>query len=367
MPNRALERATASDDEAVRALLRRAPMDGDIRLTFEREPALALSASIEGDRQHLFVARDPDGRLSGLFSRSVRRAWVNGRQARIGYLGQFRAEVPVASARRQLKDGFSLCRGTHLDDELPFDYTSIMSDNVVARRLLERGLPGLPRYVPLAEYRTLVFSSMRRDAMSTAGVRSEAGSAVGFESIASFLSHQYENFQLAPVWTAEDLRSDEATRGLSIDDFVVAFRGDALVGCAALWNQAAYRQAVVRGYSRRLSALRPLANAWYRMRGEPRLPAVGERLRIATVSHFAVEDDDPAVSATLLTQVAAMARARGIEMLTLGLAQKRTLFASICDRLRARVLESILYAVHYEEIEQPVLDDRVAHVEVATL
>jgi hypothetical protein len=39
--------------------------------------------------------------------------------------------------------------------------TSIASDNVVARRLLERGLPGMPTYRPLCEFVTLVFRRVR--------------------------------------------------------------------------------------------------------------------------------------------------------------------------------------------------------------
>ena len=47
--------------------------------------------------------------------------------------------------------GYHAMDRTRLADELPYDLTSIVSDNHTARRLLERGLPGLPRYLPVGE------------------------------------------------------------------------------------------------------------------------------------------------------------------------------------------------------------------------
>jgi len=368
MPRRVLERATPADDAAVRALLRRTPMEGDIRLTFEREPDASLSATVEGDRHHVFVTRENDGAVTGLCSRAVRRVWVNGAQARIGYLGQLRSERGAASMRSTFEAGFAACRASHRDDELPFDYTSIMADNARARRVLERGVPGLPRYVPLGGLRTLLVPAVsRRAAHSSSGLTIEPGTAVGASAIASFLQSQYGAYQLAPVWTEADLSSDEVTRGLPLELFVVALRDGSIVGCAALWDQSAFRQSVVRGYAPWLGRVRSVANVWYSMAGQPRLPAVGERLRIAAISHFAVIDDDPAVAMALIDRVRSNAVSRNLELLVLGLAESRPLVPVLRDRLRARMLESILYGVLYDGEESTGLDSRPLHVEVATL
>jgi hypothetical protein len=368
MPQRVLERATPSDDAAVRALLRRTPMEGDIRLTFEREPDALLSATVEGDRHHAFVAREADGTVTGLCSRSVRRVWVNGAQARIGYLGQLRTELGAASIRRTIEAGFAACRASRRDDELPFDYTSIMADNARARRFLERGVPGVPRYVPLGGFRTLLVPvASRRASHPPSGVTIERGAAVGAAAIAAFLQSQYGAFQLAPVWSEADLLSNEVTRGLSLDDFAIALRDGAIVGCAALWDQSAYRQSVVRGYAPWLGRMRGIANAWHALTGQPRLPSVGERLRIATISHFAVVGDDPAVAMALVDRIGSNAASRKLELVVLGLAESRPLVPALRDRLRARILESILYGVLYDREESTGLDSRPLHVEVATL
>lgn len=384
MSNPVLERATPDDDAAVRALLRRTPMAGDIRVAFEREPALAHSAAVEGDRHHMFVVRE-GGRVTGVCSRVVRPVFFRGAPARIGYLGLLRTERPAAAVRHLLAEGFDACRATREPDELPFDFTSIMSDNLPARRLLERGLPGLPRYVAMAEFRTLVFAARGApggrtfrcaadegvdrsgEVRGSKEIRIVRGSEVGAGTIAAYLQEQYARHPLAPVWTEADLRSDEVTRGLGIDDFVVAMRGDSIAGCAALWDQSAFRQNVVRGYVPWLAAARPVVNAWNRLTGEPRLPAVGERLRIATISHVAVSDDEPAIAIALVERIGQIAAARDLELLVLGLAAQRELFPRLREVLRARVLESILYTVHDGGQDPDGLDARVPHVEVATL
>lgn len=368
MPRRVLERATPADDAAVRALLRRTPMEGDIGLTFEREPDASLSATVEGERHHAFVAREADGTVTGLCSRAVRRVWVNGSQARVGYLGQLRTERAAVAVRRAIEAGFAACRASRRDDELPFDYTSIMADNVTARRFLERGVRGLPRYSPLGGFRTLLVPVISRNAAhDVVGLKIESGSLVGAAQIAAFLQAQYSAYQLAPVWTEADLMSNEVTRDLSLGDFVVALREGAIVGCAALWDQSAYRQSVVRGHAPWLGRVRGIANVWYSMTGQARLPAVGERLRIATISHFAVAGDDPDVAMALIERARSNAVSRKLELLVLGFAESRPFVPALRNRLRTRILESILYGVLYDGEESTGLDARPLHVEVATL
>lgn len=368
MPRRVLERAREGDDAALRALLRRTPMEGSIRLTFEREPSLALSATVEGERHHLFVAREADGSVSGCCSRAVRRVFFNGAEARVGYLGMLRSTRPLAASRGALRAGFAACAATRVADELPFDVTSIMADNAPARRLLERGLSGLPRYEQLGELRTFVMPAEGVGRAATpAGVSLERGEDAACGEIAAFLQRQYRDFQLAPVWTEADLRSDGATRGLAPGDFVVARRGGEIVGCAALWDQSSYRQSVVRGYASWLGALRGVANLWSAVVGGTRLPAPGEPLQLATISHVAVENDDPAIATALIARVAEEARKRSIELLALGVAARRPLFDELHARLNARILGSVLYAVHYDGVTGEAPDGRPLHLEVATL
>ena len=85
--------ATPADDAAIRQLLRREPMPGRIRVTYQREPEFRLGCEVTGEDCQVLVARRQDSdEIVGVASRSVRRVFVNGREQRVGYLGQLRID-----------------------------------------------------------------------------------------------------------------------------------------------------------------------------------------------------------------------------------------------------------------------------------
>lgn len=141
--------ATEADDAGLRALLRETPMGGAIRLTFEREPNFFASVRREGIRHYTICARDA-GKIVAMASRTV---WPTG----VGYLHQLRIAPSHRHLIRQfLRTGFRLLRETHAPDEAPYDVATIVSDNTVARRVLEAGLPGLPLFRPVEKILTML-------------------------------------------------------------------------------------------------------------------------------------------------------------------------------------------------------------------
>ncbi len=246
--------AGPDDDADLRRLLRDNPMAGEIAVSLEREPNAFLAAAVEGDRHHTIVARDAGrDRTVGMASRSVSDAFVNGEACQVGYLGQLRLDREYRRRPRLLAKGFSLLASLRDRHDLPFDITSIVADNTAARRVLGAGLPGLPVYRELEAFTTLVipvWRDRRQPAGGTFQIR--AAAEADLEEIAACLARNHARYQFARRWTANDLRSPERSRGLSAEDFIVATREGRVAGCLAVWNQSAFKQIVVRGYSRRL-------------------------------------------------------------------------------------------------------------------
>jgi hypothetical protein len=150
--------ATGADDADLRRLLRETPMPGPIHVSFEREPRFFDAARAEGGRHHTICARDTrTGRLFAMASRVVRELYVNGSPARVGYLSQLRVAPGYRHLIRSLlRRGFQLLRETRTADESAFDITTIVDGNDVAKRVLEAGLTGLPRYTPVGRIVTLL-------------------------------------------------------------------------------------------------------------------------------------------------------------------------------------------------------------------
>jgi len=155
--------AAEADDAGLRRLLRETPMPGPIRISLEREPSYFGACRAEGGRYYTVCARDPEtGRIVGMGCRTVRELYINGEPQRVGYLGQLRIAPGYRHMSRQLlRSGFALLRETRAADEVPFDITTIVGHNAAAQRVLEAGLPGLPRYRPLERILTMVIPIRR--------------------------------------------------------------------------------------------------------------------------------------------------------------------------------------------------------------
>ena len=369
-----MEPALPGDEPAIRRLLRETPFAGAVSLSLEREPDFHRAASVEGDRHDVVVARAGDGALVGLATRSVRTAFVNGAPARLGYLGQLRAGGIGRGNVRAIRDGFRLLRAARRPDETAFDLTSIVSDNRPARRLLEAGLDGFPTYRPLGDLLTLALVPRARHRAPAAGLTVGPATAARLPEVAALLAAHGARRQLAPCLTAADLASAERARGLAPGDFLLVERSGRLVGCAALWDQRAFKQAVVRGYAPLLAAARPLLQVIARPLGLPRLPPVGTPLAAAFLAFLAIDPAAPRVDAeavldALLDAALAGAAARGLTALLLGLAAEGEPLLAVARRRAHRPYRSTLYAVHLEDgaAAAAALDGRALGPEVATL
>jgi hypothetical protein len=345
--------ATAGDDAEIRELLRRRPMDGRIRVAMTREPDSRIAAAVEGERHATVVGRDPQGRLLGFGSRAVRRVWLDGEPAWLGYLGQLRA-VERSSGLRRLGEGYACLRAQRRPDELPFDLTAILADNRPARRLLERGLPGLPRYSPLAEVETLVVPVARR--RRRRGEPQPRPLAAGeLPRLLGFLRDELRRRPFAPLWSASDLAARGRLRGLGADDFRVVEEGGRIVGAAALWDQRAFKQTVVDGYGGGLRRVRPLVNLGLRALGRPLLPPPGSVLPLAFVAAFAVTGDDEGAACALVEALRREARRRGLTALVVAFTAGHPLRLPLRRRFAARPYRSVLYSVHWPDDPPPPL------------
>ncbi len=351
-PELQISLAGPEDEPELRRLLRENPVPGSVAISYERESDFFLASGIEGEQGQTLIAREA-GKVVALGSRSTHTACVNGEARRIGYLSQLRLDKSLRGNAHLLFRGYEKLKELHDEDgETPFYLTSLIDGNEAARRFLTSGHLRLPRYRFLESFKTLVL-----DAHGIEPGTCRSGRSEDFPEIASCLQGQAGRSQLCRPWTAEELLSPERSRGLSPEDFQVMTSKDRVTGCLALWDQSAFKQAVVRGYSGGLALLRPV------------LPKVGRPLRMAYLSHLAIDGDDSQVLLALIRGAVARARESGIRYLTLGLSSRNPMLEAVRRAFAPREYGSALYAVHWKDGVAAVraLDSRPCHVEVATL
>jgi hypothetical protein len=351
--NVAVSLASAADDEGVRRLLRTQAMPGRVRLAFCREPDFSIGCAVTGEDHQILVARSGDtDEVVGVACRSVRRVFMNGRQQRIGYLGQLRIDDRYRG-RWLVSRGFAMLAAMHREDPVPAYLASIVDGNdEAAGVLVRRARRGFPGFREVARYVTLALRVRR-----SSRLRRPSGfaSALPLEEIAGFLQREGARRQLTSVWTAEALRALGAY-GLRHDDIRVARGHAGITGVVALWDQSPYKQSEIRGYSGWLRAAAPL------------LPRPGTQLRSAYAALVCVANDDPATFRSLLHEIHTLAAERGFEYLLIGLDARDPLLR-VARAYPHVAYPSRLYLASWPDggPSYEPLDARPAYVDIASL
>jgi hypothetical protein len=323
---------------------------------------------VTGDHCRIVVARRvEDGAIVGVACRSIRQVFVNGREQRVGYLGQLRVEERFRG-RWLVSRGFSLLARIDREDPVPVYLASIVDGNDEATGVLvTRRRRCFPTFRQAARYRTLALPARRSRPVLGGGEEIVPGSFDQLREVARFLGSEGARRQFFSVWTEDVLRHLD-TFGLRIEDMRIARTQGRIVGVMALWDQTAYKQAVVRGYSGWLKAIAPLSNIGAAWLTGANLPRVGEEVRSAYASLVCVANDDAPLFGRLLREMYNLASSRRFDYLLVGLDARDPLLR-IASAYPHVAYPSRLYLVSWSSgdraHEQP--DDRPAYVDIATL
>lgn len=358
--------ATKEDEADMRRLFRTNAVPGHVTVTYEREPDFFLGCGVTGQSYQVVVARhEPTGELAGVVCRAKRRVWIDDQKVEVGYLSGGRIDERFRG-RWLVPRGLRFLGDLDATDTAPVYLATITGENREARGLLvEKPRPGFPRFEEVGRLYTAVIPIrarlLTRDKAN--GVRSAMPEDL--PRMVTFLNEHGRKRQYSQVYSEEEFRG-AATLGFRVEDFVLFESGGKLSGVVGLWDQSAYKQTVVRGYSRELRWTRPLYDAAARLTRRHPLPAPGEPLRSAYAAFVCVADDDRFVFRALLRRIYELAAKRGHAFLVAGMAANNSLLAEVC-RYAHIPYHSMLYTVSWRGGLHATLDGRIPHVEVATL
>jgi hypothetical protein len=370
MPLLVFDLATEADDAGLRHLLRENPMEGSISLSLEREPNYFNASSIEGPFHQTIVARET-GRdeIIAVGNRSVRPMFVNGTMREIGYMSQLRVHPNYGKGlylARGLTQGFKLYHDLHTDGRVPFYLMSVIEDNIPARRLLTSRLPEFPQAQEYCRMFTYAIYP-RRHKPSRSLPRSlqlVRGGDQYANGIVECLNRNGTRKQFAPYWTLDSLFEFN----LSPSDFFIVLDGDCAVGCLACWDQNAFKQTIVRGYSGAMARWRKFINLASRLGIAPYLPEPNTQLSYCYASHTAVDDDNPVVFSALLRALYNEVATRHYDYFIIGLAESNP-FGRIVKSYHPLTYTSQIYLTGWDDCLQAIaqVDARPPAIEIAVL
>lgn len=338
--------ATLADDVAIRRLLRDNPMRGAISVGFEREPDYFRGVNLAGGSDQTIVVHTGET-LACMGRCTTRTCWVNGRETRAGYLAELRLDNAQRGRSDLLRRGYRFFHDLQRDDPAEIYYTAIVEDNERARRLLERGVRGLPAYSHLADLDTVLVAVPKGGQKHRLTI--EPATADHVPAMLQLLNDSARRHQLAASWSREGLLA-VASHGLPLHRFYTVSEGDRMLCCGALWDQRQWRQTVVRGYSMPLALTRPVLNMAGRVFGWPRLPDPGSILSHALLAPLAFAEGAEALLPDFVASLFGPAHEAGLEFLTLGLPAADDRLRLLRRRFSTRTWRSRLYRVDWPDL-----------------
>ncbi len=361
--------ARPSDNDGLIALAAACPMVGDLSLRIDRRPDFFALNKLEGERWRLAVA-EREGAIIGCVAWSERRAFVNGREMPTGYAGDLK--VHPAHRDTRVADALSLWAEAACGDlppRAPSLITVLAGNRAMERRL--SGVRGVPRFDKVGTIRTHSITILwKRGALgrrASSSIRTERARWIDVPQMGELWNRVARGRQLAAVMTASSLGAwIRKAPGLDISSYRIArsVSGE-LLGFYGVWNQQAFKQLTVLGYSPRMATARKAFNVLAPMVGAEPLPAPGSPLSCATLVHVCVPGDRADVLRALLVDSHNELRHSGVSFMNIGLDVTdplrdalRGLFAQPTD-VNAYVL-AVRAGVAHE-----VLDDRPLHYEIA--
>jgi hypothetical protein len=345
--------ASTGDDEQLRRLLRENGMPGWVEMSMQREPS--YFAGVDRFGRDWAVLAEDGGELVGMYAASVLPLCVNGAVERVGYLGGLRIQPAHRRRIRHLREGFaSIHQLAPEATTVPWWFTLIAEDNDVARRLLESGVRGLPRYRAIGSYATYAVAAARGQPRAL-WRRLRPGE---LPSLLAWHRQLAARQQLTPVLDEQHLRR------IGTDGLWMCGDGDGFVGMAVLWNQGAFKQVVVRRYRGALRWLRPAYNGYARLARRVALPAQGAALGQTFVAFLTLAPQVVADRSTMRALLADLLSKCSTPVAALGLHDEHPLLPALAGfkpmRYAARV-----YAVEFGEPAR--LDGRPVQPEAALL
>lgn len=358
--------AAESEDAGLRRLLKDNPVTGNIRVSFEREPNFFYGASAANKFRQVLICRDSTNReIIGIGMRSLFDANINGNPGQCGYLSALRINSKYRNATI-LARGYKFIKDLHRDGQAKLYLTTIISDNNHAKRMLTGRRVGLPFYEDFGLFSSCLIPLKRRRSLKTKLLIQKAKNT-DIETVVEFLRRSAKQKQFYPAYTKEVFQNGNVfLRDFNLSDFFLAFRNNRLVGLLGLWDQRAYKQFRIRGYSVSLNRVRPFYNFIAGGIGLPKLPPPGTSLAFCYA--FAIAVNDKEAFEELLTAAYNEAGIRKYDYLAVGL-HARDPLSLVLRSFPNFIYKSNVYVVHWEDgiNEFKSLDNRVPYLELASL
>lgn len=283
--------AHPDDGAEILRILESSAAKGSIELIYTRRPDAYASYQKEPGESRIFVTCDGE-RLVGTAAELIRPVYIGGEIRKAAYLCGLKKD---ASYDGGVGFGPDFLRTLQRDD-VDFYYCSVVEENERVKRMFEKKRRILAMD-PLCTYTTFIISPRVRVKRSKHAFTLRQATHEDWPRLMTFYEEEGRKKDLFPV-----LNEANRWEGLNTESFYLLTDGDEIVAAAALWNQTAYKQYIVKRYGGLMRwgrLLNPLLTAF----GYIRLPKTEQPLDFPTLSFFLTKNDDEMLYRIFLREI----------------------------------------------------------------
>jgi hypothetical protein len=346
------------------AALAREPLPGPVSLSYRKEPDFFRAAAMSGEDFDVLGAIEGE-RLAVAGTRSWQKAWLDGKECRVGYISALRSDPSLRGGIRFAK-AYALLREIDApaggsERESPLYYCSFLEGGKSGGTLSKRR-PGLLRFQAAARFVSRNFflsrgkgGSRAPRARAFAGV--ERGRASDFPGLLEFLDREGSMKQLRPVAAGNPLFAEgprDPCTGPGA--WWVLVRDGKIRAALSAWDQRPARRIRVEGFSPSFALFRRAANAFLSASGRNPIPGPGDELPLAYISFCAAEGNDPRLLAALVpAALAELGKDGSLSMATVAFDQRDPLARAFAGRFSVSYAARLHFA-YWEDAPRSLPD-----------
>lgn len=277
--------AVKEDNEQILKILEETDFTGKINILYTRRPNAIDSFMLEGEEVLLITCKDKtNNKLVGFGACAINTFFINQKEVKVGYLFGLRSAKEYLKKINFLHYAYDYLYDLVKNKNIEFFYTTILEENLIARKLLEKKRKYMPYYEYLSDY--IVYSIKTNLKEIKSNYYLQRCSLKNKYELIEFLNNNGKKMNFFPVINTDIINK------LDIENFYFLKNEKDEILCAGMiWNQKKYKQHIIKNYSgifkyvKHLRYLMPLF-------GYPILPKENTVLNFFTLSFFCIKNND---------------------------------------------------------------------------
>jgi len=266
------------------------PVSGYIALSLQRKPHSLLGAQIQTEIPFIYIAiDDKTNQVLGIFNIGKRLQIFDGSVESLPYFCDLRI-IPSHQNGRILLAMIRYVSSLNLNlDVLPAT-TVVFSDNekmikIIEKRAKQNKQSTLPYYTKVTDIETFIFQRIKKSYHKPFKIRKATRDDIIL--MQEFYDQDLTELKLVVDFTKIGLAPYYLDQ--KIEDYLLCFKDDELVGLLGTWNTSAFKQTVVKKYHWSIKWTRKLYNLLFsHILGYPHLPKEGEAIKTTSIHSISI-------------------------------------------------------------------------------